>query len=103
MTLSPCRIPMSSPLAARFRSEERLTRACVGESVVMRRYYVDIASNSSHESDVSAAAIVHHKPLTMHAYKRASGLKMAVFNPIPSVCPSLRSDLPPGRRPLWAG
>ena len=40
-------MPMSSPLAARLRSDERLTRACVGESVVMRRYYDDIASNSS--------------------------------------------------------
>src|SRR5882724_10798964 len=38
---------MSSPLAARLKSEERLTRAWVGESVVMRRYYDDMASNSS--------------------------------------------------------
>lgn len=38
MTWSPYTMPMSSPLAARFRSERQFVRACVGDSVFMRRY-----------------------------------------------------------------
>src|SRR6266403_1442307 len=35
MTWSPCKMPMSSPLAARFSSDDKFARACVGDNVLM--------------------------------------------------------------------
>src|SRR5947208_11850551 len=81
-------MPMSSPFAARFKSAERLTLACVGERVVTRRYYDDIASNSRATPREAILPRPHRKCppqcLTRSIYDRVMRKQADRFPPVTS-------------------